>query len=51
VAGRRYSRLSSMVWRATHDIVARGVAAAPRLARLAAEIRRLARRGGWQAGR
>lgn len=51
VAGRRYSRLSSMVWRATHDIVARGVQAAPRLARLAAEIRRLARRGGWQAGR
>ncbi|BBK43859.1 sugar ABC transporter substrate-binding protein [Allostella vacuolata] len=47
VAGRRYSRLSSLVWRATHDIVSRGVPAAPRLERLSAEIARLARRGGW----
>lgn len=49
VAGRRYARLSSLVWRATHDIVARGVAVAPRLERLSAEIGRLARRGGWGA--
>ncbi|BBK36002.1 sugar ABC transporter substrate-binding protein [Allostella sp. ATCC 35155] len=49
IAGRRYARLSSLVWRATHDIVARGVDPGPRLERLAAEIRRLARRSGWGA--
>lgn len=47
VAGRRYARLSSLVWRATHDMVARGAEPGPRLERLAAEIARLARRSGW----
>ncbi|MGE0726261.1 MAG: ABC transporter substrate-binding protein [Alphaproteobacteria bacterium] len=47
VAGRHYNRLSSQVWRASHDMLARGVPPAERLPRLAAEIERLARRGGW----
>jgi len=47
IAGRHYNRVSSALWRATHDILARGADPAERLERLAARLRRVAERAGW----
>ncbi len=46
VAGAHYNRLSSDVWRATHDVLS-GAPVAPRLAQLEAELDRLKYRARW----